>query len=85
MQWRDGESERLDRMEAAIRATAEEVARARGLELERSAYATIDPARMAPPLTDRIEAAARAHAEGAWRRMPSGALACTSTSACARA
>lgn len=74
MQWRDGDTARLDRMEAMIRATAEEVTRARGLACERSAYAMIEPARMAPALAARIEAAARAHAGGLWRRMPSGAL-----------
>lgn len=74
MQWRDGETARLDRMEAVIRATAEEVAGARGLECTRSAYAAIEPARMAPALAARIEAGAKAEAPGLWRRMPSGAL-----------
>lgn len=74
VQWRDAEAARLDRMETVIRATAEEVAGARGLGCERSAYAAIEPTRMAPALAARIEAAARAEAAGLWRRMPSGAL-----------
>ncbi len=74
VQWRDGETARLDRMESVIRSTAEEVAGKRELSVSRSAYARIEPARMAPALAARIEAAARQHAEGLWRRMPSGAL-----------
>ena len=74
VQWRDAEVERLEQMEAVIRATAEEVAGAAGLDCERSGYATIEPARMDPALAARIEAAAATLAPGKWRRMPSGAL-----------
>ena len=74
VQWRDAETERLDRMEAIIHATADAVAAERGLALERSAYATIDPAPCDPDLAARIESAAKSVVPGSWRRMPSGAL-----------
>ncbi len=74
LQWRDGDGERLSRMEAAATALAQEVAAEMGLDLELGEIARLSPSRMDPGLLHRLEAAARALAPGAWRRMPSGAL-----------
>ena len=74
MQWRDGEAERLDRMQAIIRDTAADVATRRGLEVAFGPLMGLTP----QPLDARLQAAladaAEAQAPGRWRRMPSGAL-----------
>ena len=74
MQWRDGDTDRLARMEAIIRDTAAEVAQAGGLSLEFGPMLGIEPVAMDAGLRARLEAAAEAEAPGNWRRMPSGAL-----------
>ncbi|MBO6602430.1 hydantoinase/carbamoylase family amidase [Rhodophyticola porphyridii] len=75
IQWRDGEADRLDRMERIIEEVLTEVAGETGL--------TVDAGRLrndlAPvPMDDGMQAALRAaadrHAPGRWRAMPSGAL-----------
>ena len=74
MQWRDGSTERLTRMEAVITETLAEVAAEMGLGLEQGAVLGLEPVAMDPTLRARLEAAAEVVAPGRWRRMPSGAL-----------
>lgn len=74
MQWRDGNSDRLDRMQAVIDTTLAEVASEMGLGLEVGPMLALAPVAMAPALRARLEAAADAVAPGRWRQMPSGAL-----------
>ncbi|SDW96758.1 hydantoinase/carbamoylase family amidase [Allgaiera indica] len=74
MQWRDGESDRLARMETIIRETAAEVAAERGLGLEFGRMLGLEPVTMDDRLQQALAEAAEAEAPGKWRRMPSGAL-----------
>ncbi|MEO0939276.1 MAG: hydantoinase/carbamoylase family amidase [Pseudomonadota bacterium] len=74
MQWRDGDPDRLARMERIIRDTAAEVAAARGMGLHFGRMLGLEPVAMDSGLRAALEAAAGAHAPGAWRTMPSGAL-----------
>lgn len=74
MQWRDGDSERLRRMEEIIRESAREVAAARGLEVSFGAMLGLEPVAMDARLRGALEAAAEAEVPGKWRSMPSGAL-----------
>jgi len=74
MQWRDGSTERLARMEAVITETLAEVAAEMGLGLEQGVVLGLEPVAMDPTLRARLEAAATAVAPERWRHMPSGAL-----------
>ncbi len=74
MQWRDGDSDRLSRMEAIIRVTAEEVAQTRGMELSFGPMLGLEPVAMDARLRDALAEAAETVAPGKWRKMPSGAL-----------
>ncbi len=74
VQWRDGSTERLDRMEATIRAIAETVAEEGRFGLELADRVAAPPTPMDPALVAALAAAAEALAPGSWRRMPSGAL-----------
>ncbi|MFG6518217.1 hydantoinase/carbamoylase family amidase [Sulfitobacter sp. 1A13496] len=74
MQWRDGDSDRLGRMEKVIRETAEEVAQTRGMDLSFGPMLGLEPVAMDARLRDALAEAAEAVAPGKWRRMPSGAL-----------
>ncbi|UWR33949.1 Zn-dependent hydrolase [Sulfitobacter sp. W027] len=74
MQWRDGDSDRLGRMEAIIRETAEEVAKSRGMDLTYGPMLGLEPEAMDARLQDALAEAAEAVAPGKWRKMPSGAL-----------
>ncbi|EDQ06721.1 N-carbamoyl-L-amino acid hydrolase [Sulfitobacter indolifex] len=74
MQWRDGDSDRLARMEAIIRETAEEVAKTRGMDLSFGSMLGLEPVAMDARLQDALAQAADAVAPGKWRKMPSGAL-----------
>ncbi len=74
MQWRDGDSDRLGRMEAIIRETAEEVAKSRGMDLTYAPMLGLEPVAMDARLQDALAEAAEAVAPGKWRKMPSGAL-----------
>ncbi|MGR3376641.1 hydantoinase/carbamoylase family amidase [Salipiger abyssi] len=74
VQWRDGDAERLDRMEAIIRDTLAEIATAHGMELGFGPMLGLDPVAMDTGLRGALEAAAEAEAPGRWRVMPSGAL-----------
>jgi N-carbamoyl-L-amino-acid hydrolase len=74
MQWRDGDAERLRRIEQIVRDTAEEVAEARGLTVYFGPMWELEPTAMDMRLRDALERGAEAVAPGRWRRMPSGAL-----------
>ncbi|MCE8538436.1 Zn-dependent hydrolase [Ruegeria pomeroyi] len=74
MQWRDGDTDRLARMEEIIRATAQEVAEARGMTLSFGPLLGLEPVAMDPQLCVALEQGAEAVAPGRWRSMPSGAL-----------
>ncbi len=74
MQWRDGDPDRLRRMERIVRETAENVARARGVEVSFGPMWELEPTPMDADLRAALEAGAQAVAPGRWRLMPSGAL-----------
>ncbi|WP_335947628.1 Zn-dependent hydrolase [Salipiger bermudensis] len=74
MQWRDGDADRLARMETIIRDTAAEIAAAHGMGLEFGPMLGLDPVTMDAGLRSALETAAEAEAPGNWRVMPSGAL-----------
>ncbi|PWJ21940.1 hydantoinase/carbamoylase family amidase [Jannaschia seohaensis] len=74
VQWRDGEADRLDRMETAIRTALAEAAAATGLALEISETSALPPTAMDPRLRAALARAAEAQLPGRWREMPSGAL-----------
>ena len=74
MQWRDGDADRLGRMETIIRETAEEIAKSGGFSLTYGPMLGLEPVDMAPRLRDALERAAEADVPGRWRSMPSGAL-----------
>ncbi|MCX7557951.1 Zn-dependent hydrolase [Sulfitobacter sp. F26204] len=74
MQWRDGDSERLDRMEGIIRETALQVADDMGLTLDYGPMLGLEPVAMDPRLRGALEQGAARVAPGLWRNMPSGAL-----------
>lgn len=74
MQWRDGDADRLARMEQIIRDTAEDVARDRGMALEFGQMLGLEPVAMDAKLRAVLAKAAQEVAPGKWREMPSGAL-----------
>ena len=74
MQWRDGDSSRLRRMEDVIRQTAAEIAAQSGMALSFSDMMGLEPVMMDPALRAALSAAAEAKGPGRWREMPSGAL-----------
>lgn len=74
MQWRDGDADRLGRMEAIIRETAAEVAEARGMSLSFGEMLGLEPVAMDARLRGALEAGAEAVAPGRWLALPSGAL-----------
>ena len=74
VQWRDGDADRLGRMQAVIEATLNEVAAEMGLRVEVGPLEGLEPVAMDAALRARLEAGAEAVAPGRWRQMPSGAL-----------
>ena len=74
MQWRDGDADRLARMERIIREAAEDVAATGGLDLRFGPMLGLEPVDMDARLRAALESAAEAEVPGRWRRMPSGAL-----------
>ncbi len=74
MQWRDGDPDRLDRMERIIRETAADVAEARGMTVDTGPMLGIAPVAMDAGQRAALAAAAEAQVPGRWREMPSGAL-----------
>ena len=74
IQWRDGDDERLDRMQDIIYTTAGETACARGLEWQHFGCDLIAPTQSNAAIVQTMAAAAENIAPGVWRRMSSGAL-----------
>ena len=74
VQWRDGETARLDRMHEVITETVQETAKSRGLGLERSGFLAALPTAMDDTLAGLLRTGAEAVVPGQWRSMPSGAL-----------
>ncbi|WP_420327970.1 hydantoinase/carbamoylase family amidase [Mameliella sp.] len=74
MQWRDGDPDRLDRMEAIVRETAQEIADDRGLALEFGPMLGVAPVSMDADFRAALREAAEETVPGRWREMPSGAL-----------
>ncbi|MFK7870005.1 MAG: hydantoinase/carbamoylase family amidase [Roseobacter sp.] len=74
MQWRDGDSDRLARMEEVIRTLAAEVAKEGGFELGFGPMLGLDPVPMDAGLRQRLRDAAEKEVPNQWREMPSGAL-----------
>lgn len=74
MQWRDGDANRLARMEQIIRDTAEDVAKDRGMASEFGQMLGLEPVAMNVDLRAALVRAAQEVAPGKWREMPSGAL-----------
>lgn len=73
MQWRDGDADRLARMEEIIRDTAAEVAGA-GFDLGYGPLLGLEPVATDARLRGALQASAEAKVPGKWRDMPSGAL-----------
>ncbi|KIN63205.1 N-carbamoyl-L-amino acid hydrolase [Sulfitobacter noctilucicola] len=74
MQWRDGDGERLKRMETVIRDAAQEVADDLGMTLSFGPMLGLEPVEMDARLRAALEQGAETVAQGRWRTMPSGAL-----------
>jgi N-carbamoyl-L-amino-acid hydrolase len=74
MQWRDGDTTRLKRMEDVIRATVAEIAAAHGMTLSFSDMLGLEPVAMHPAFRTALGASAEAFVPGRWREMQSGAL-----------
>jgi N-carbamoyl-L-amino-acid hydrolase len=75
LQWRDIDSDRLDRMEAVIDEVLDEVAAQTGCGVEaRRIRQDLAPVPMDAGLMAALGQAAEAVAPGRWREMPSGAL-----------
>lgn len=74
MQWRDGDPERLRRMEQIIDDTLQEIGAEIGLGVSLGPLLGLEPVAMDVDLRAKLETAAEQVAPGAWRRMPSGAL-----------
>lgn len=75
LQWRDGDADRLARMEAVIRDTIDAAAQRTGCRFEvKRLRHDLSPVPMDPGLVAALSDAAEKVAPGAWRQMPSGAL-----------
>lgn len=74
MQWRDGDADRLGRMEAIIRSLANEIAEAMGMVVSFGLLLGLEPVAMDASLRTALERSAQKHAPDQWRVMPSGAL-----------
>ena len=74
VQWRDAETDRLDRMQTIICETVAEIAATHGVKAEMGSAEVLAPVPMAPAFQSALAEAAAKHASGLWRRMPSGAL-----------
>jgi N-carbamoyl-L-amino-acid hydrolase len=74
MQWRDGDTHRLEQMERIIRTLAQEVADDRGMQVTFGPLLGLEPVAMDGKLRAALEGAAEVVTLGNWRVMPSGAL-----------
>ncbi len=75
MQWRDGDTDRLARMEAIIRDTAAEVAAEQGMELRYSSLLGLEPVPMDVGAQAALKAGAETHAKGRLARAAIGGVA----------
>jgi len=75
IQWRDGDDDRLARMERVIFEMLDEVAAGTGCEItaERLRHDLL-PQPMSDGMVEALAGAAETVAPGTWRKMPSGAL-----------
>lgn len=74
MQWRDGDTDRLQRMEHVIRDTAQEITKERDMAVHFGEMLGLEPVAMDSRLRAMLEKGAQSVAPGKWRVMPSGAL-----------
>ncbi len=74
MQWRDGDVDRLSRMEKIIRDSAAQVAQERDMTLSFGQMLGLEPVAMDARLRGALAKAAQQVAPDNWREMPSGAL-----------
>jgi len=74
VQWRDSDSDRLDRIEQSVRGLLDEICAGRGLESELTPLGDLSPVPMDGRLRRALAAAAEEEVPGRWREMPSGAL-----------
>ncbi len=74
MQWRDGDTTRLKRMEDVIRETLAEIAAAHGMNLSCSDMLGLEPVVMHPAFRAALGQSAEIRVPGRWREMQSGAL-----------
>ena len=74
MQWRDGDTDRLARMEAIIRETVSEVTAEMQMQFGFGPLLGLEPVEMDLKLRRALEFGAEAIAPERWRHMPSGAL-----------
>ncbi len=74
MQWRDGDTDRLRRMEEIIHSTAAQVAQEMEMTLEFGPMLGLEPVAMDARLQGALAASAEAEVPGRWRSMQSGAL-----------
>jgi len=74
MQWRDGDGDRLRRMEQIVRDTAQDIATQCGLSVDIGPMWALEPVAMDATLRAALESAAAQIAPDKWRKMPSGAL-----------
>ena len=74
MQWRDGDADRLVRMEQIVRDTAAEIAEQHGVDVTMGTTMHLQPVAMDMRLRTALEGAAETIVPGRWRSMPSGAL-----------
>lgn len=74
MQWRDGDADRLRRMEEIICVTASDIATHMGLKVDFGDMLGLEPVAMNPAFQDALVQGAEEISPGQWRKMPSGAL-----------
>lgn len=74
IQWRDGNSDRLEQMERIVRDTAKDVAQKSGLQVEFGEMLGTDPVAMDSSLRAALQKSAEDLAPGKWQSLPSGAL-----------
>jgi len=74
VQWRDGDAERLARMESIVRETLADVCATHGIGASLSESQQILPVKMDTGLREKLEIAAEQSVPGNWRKMSSGAL-----------
>lgn len=74
IQWRDGDADRLRRMQDIVVETARNVARDTGMKMDLRERFALEPVATDPALRRALADAAERQAPRRWREMPSGAL-----------